>query len=221
MLEGFVRLRGQVNHEHKVHHTFKEHTRQLQTLSRAHKANNKQLQKSHEVLQVPTMPNNARCLGLVLFTLGSWLAIVVDVFIPLDSRFSRNLMVVGGEAAVWLNCRCRVGEVQIFRPSHLASHGCEVFIRVIEVLHMWQCLMTGLKISSQAIESLVLGDCKSASPGSNKVSSLTKLLVLNKSKIFVNILLPLQLERFEDALQKFAPSCAAKHQVYLGTSSNR
>jgi hypothetical protein len=103
MPEGFVRLRGQVNHEHIVQHTFKKHTRQLQTLSRTH---NKQLQKSHVVPQVPTMPNNARYLGLVLFILGSWLAIVVDVFILLDSRFSRNLMVVGGEVAVLLSCRC-------------------------------------------------------------------------------------------------------------------
>jgi hypothetical protein len=103
MPEGFVRLRGQVNHEHTVQRTFKKHTRQLQTLSRTH---NKQLQKSHVVPQVPTMPNNARYLGLVLFILGSWLAIVVDVFILLDSRFSRNLMVVGGEVAVLLSCRC-------------------------------------------------------------------------------------------------------------------
>jgi hypothetical protein len=70
--------------------------------------------------------------------------------------------------------------------------------------------MTALKISSQATENLVLDDCKGASPGRNKVSSLTKLLVLTKSKIFFNILVPLQLERFEDALRKFAPSCAAK-----------
>jgi hypothetical protein len=99
--EGFVRLRGQVKHEHKVQHTFKKHTRQLQTLSRTHKANNKQLQKSHGVLQVPTMPNNARY--LFLFILGSWLAKVVDVFILLDSHFSRNLMAVGGEVAVLLS----------------------------------------------------------------------------------------------------------------------
>jgi hypothetical protein len=103
MPEGFVRLRGQVNHENKLQHIFTKHTRQLQTLSRTHKANNKQLQKSHEVLQVPTMPNNARYLGLVLFILGTWLAIVVDVFILLDSHFSRNLMAVGGEVAVLLS----------------------------------------------------------------------------------------------------------------------
>jgi hypothetical protein len=70
--------------------------------------------------------------------------------------------------------------------------------------------MPGLKISSQATKNLVLDDCKGASPGRNKVSSLTKLLVLTKRKIFVNIFLPLQLERFEDVLLKFAPSCAAK-----------
>jgi hypothetical protein len=90
MPEGFVRLRGQVNHEHKVQDTFKKHTRQLQTLSRTHKSNNKQLQKSHEVVQLPTVPNNTRYLGLVLFILGSWLAKVVDDFILLDSHFSRN-----------------------------------------------------------------------------------------------------------------------------------
>jgi hypothetical protein len=86
---------------------------------------------------------------------------------------------------------------------------------------VWQCLVTGLKIASQAIEYLVLGDCKSASPGRNKVKFLTEPLVSSKGKIFVNILLPLQLERFEDVLLKFAPSCASKLQVYLGTSSNR
>jgi hypothetical protein len=107
--------------EHKVQHTYRKHTRHLQntiknthdnykTLSRTHKANNKQLQKSHEVLQVPKMPNNSQYLGLVLFILGSWLAIVVVVFILLDSRFSRNLMAVGGEVEVLLSCRCRVGK---------------------------------------------------------------------------------------------------------------
>jgi hypothetical protein len=86
---------------------------------------------------------------------------------------------------------------------------------------MWQCLMTGLKISSQAIEYLVLGDCKSASLGRNEVKFLTEPLVSSKGKIFFNTFRPLQLERFEDVLLKFAPYCAAKHQVYLGTSSNR
>jgi hypothetical protein len=68
---------------------------------------------------------------------------------------------------------------------------------------------------------LVLGDCKSASPERNKVKFLTERLVLTKRKIFANILPPLQLERFEDVLLKFAPYGAAKLQVYLGTSSIR
>jgi hypothetical protein len=78
-----------------------------------------------------------------------------------------------------------------------------------------------LSNTSQAIEYLVLGDYKNASPGRNKVKFLTEPLVSTKGKVFVNILLPLKLERFEDILLKFAPYCAAKHQVYLGTSSNR
>jgi hypothetical protein len=86
---------------------------------------------------------------------------------------------------------------------------------------MWQCLVTSLKISSQAIEYLVLGDCKSVSPGRNEVKFLTEPLVSSKGKIFFNIFLPLQLESFEDVLLKFALSCAAKLQVFLGTSSNR
>jgi hypothetical protein len=88
---------------HKVTIPLKKHTKQLQTIPRTHKAINKQLQESHEVFQVLTMPNNARYLGLVLFILGSWLAIVVDVFILLDSRFSKKLMAVGGEVAVLLS----------------------------------------------------------------------------------------------------------------------
>jgi hypothetical protein len=103
----------------------------------------------------------------------------------------------------------------------LTLHGCEVFGKVGEVLHMRQCLVTGLKISSQTIEYLVLGDCKSASPRRNKVNFLTEPLVSTKGKILVYNLLLLQLERFEDVLLKFAPDCAAKHPVYLGTSSNR
>jgi hypothetical protein len=48
--------------------------------------------------------------------------------------------------------RCSVVEpltlswgVQICRSSCLASHWCEAFGKVIEVLHMWQCLLTDLK----------------------------------------------------------------------------
>jgi hypothetical protein len=91
-------------------------------------------------------------------------------------------------------------EVRIYMSSCLTSHWCEVFGRVIEVLHMWQCLVIGLKISSQAIEYLVLGDCKSASPGRSKVKFLTEPLASTKGKIFVDTLLSLQLARFEDVL---------------------
>jgi hypothetical protein len=201
-------------------HTLKKHTKQLQTIPRTHKAINKQFQESHEVLQVPTMPNNARHLGLVLFILGSWSAIVVDVFILLDSCFSRNLMEVGGKVAGLSSRWCWFGKYRFCRSSCITSHGCEVFRGIDEVLHIWQCLMPGLKISSQATASLVLDDCKSASPGRNKVTSSTEPVVSTKGKIFVNILLPLQLQRFEDVLLKFAPYCVANHQVYLGTSSN-
>jgi hypothetical protein len=48
---------------------------------------NKQLQESHEVLQVPTMPKRA-IFGVSPIHPRSWLAIVVDVLILLDSRFS-------------------------------------------------------------------------------------------------------------------------------------
>jgi hypothetical protein len=52
------------------------------------------------------------------------LAIVVDVFILLDSRFSRNLMAVGGEAAVLLNYRFRVGKCKF--TGLLVSHHIDV-----------------------------------------------------------------------------------------------
>jgi hypothetical protein len=52
------------------------------------------------------------------------LAIVVDVFILLDSRFSRNLMEVGGEVAVLLNYQCRVGKCRF--AGLLVSHHIDV-----------------------------------------------------------------------------------------------
>jgi hypothetical protein len=146
------------------------------------------------------MPINSRYLGLVLFILGSWLAIVVDVFILLDSRFSRNLMALGGEVEVLLSRWCWLGEVQFCKSSCITSHGCEVFRGIVEVLHMRQYLVTSLKISSQATDYLILGDCKSASLERNKVSFLTKPLVSTKGKIFGNTLLSLRLERFEEVL---------------------
>jgi hypothetical protein len=72
--------------------------------------------------------------------------------------------------------------MQILNVLLLTSHGCEVFGKVGEVLHMRQCLVPGLKVSSQATESLILDDCNGASPGRNKVSSLTEPLVSTKAK---------------------------------------
>jgi membrane protein YqaA with SNARE-associated domain len=102
------------------------------TLSRAHQANNKQLQKLHEVLQVLTMPNNSRYLGLVLFILGSWLAIVIDVFTLLDSCFSRNLMTVGGEVVVLLSRWCWLGMccfVSILVSNHMVVRSSEGLLK--------------------------------------------------------------------------------------------
>jgi hypothetical protein len=157
---------------------------QLQTLSRTHKANNKQLQKSHEVLQVPTMPNNVRYLGLVLFILGSWLAIVVDVFILLDSRFSRTLMAVGGEVGVSLSPGCWLGKCSFCKSSCITSHGCEVFRGIAEVCHWWHIRMTKLSNTSRATEYLVLGDLQKVRvQGGTRSTSQQSLLVSTKGKI--------------------------------------
>jgi hypothetical protein len=59
-------------------------------------------------------------LGLVLFILGSWLAIVVEVFIFLDSRLSRNLMAVEDKVAVLLSHWCWLGKCSFV--SLLVSH---------------------------------------------------------------------------------------------------
>jgi hypothetical protein len=112
-------------------------------------------------------------------------------------------------------------EVQCCKSSGITSHGCETIRGVVEVFHWWHTRLTDLINTSQATKYLVLDDCESASLGRNKVKFLTEPLVSSKGKIFVNILLPLQLERFEELLLKFAPYYVAKHPVYLGTSSNR
>jgi hypothetical protein len=142
---------------------------------------NKQLQESHEVLQVPTMPSNAWYLGLVLFILGSWLAIVVDVFILLDSR----VMAVNGEVAVLLSRWCWLGKcslVSLLASHHITSHGCEVFRGIAEECHWWHTCLANLINTSQATKYLVLGDGKSASPERNKVKFLTEPLVSSKGK---------------------------------------
>jgi hypothetical protein len=91
-------------------------------------------------------------------------------------------------------------EVQFCESSCITSHGCEVFRGIAEVCPWWHTCPTNLINTSQATKYLVLGDCKSASPGRNKVSSLTEPLVSTKGEIFVDTLLSLQLARFEYVL---------------------
>jgi hypothetical protein len=91
-------------------------------------------------------------------------------------------------------------EVQLCKSSHITSHGCEVFRGIAEVYHWWHTRPTNLINTSQATKYLVLGDCKSASPGRNKVSSLTEPLVSTKGKILIATLLSLRLERFQEVL---------------------
>jgi hypothetical protein len=81
-------------------------------------------------------------------------------------------------------------EVQFCKSSCITSHGCEVFRGIAEGLHWWHTRLTNLINTSQATKYLVLGDCKSARPGRNKVSILTEPLVWTKGKIFVHTLLP-------------------------------
>jgi hypothetical protein len=105
------------------------------------------------------------------------LAIVVDVFILLDSRFSRSLMVVGGGVGSVVELLMFTWEVQFCKSSCITSHGCEVFRGIAEVCHWWPTRPANLINTSQTTKYLVLGDCKSASPGRNKVSILTEPLV--------------------------------------------
>jgi hypothetical protein len=92
-------------------------------------------------------------------------------------------------------------KVQFCKSSCITSHGCEVFIGIAEVCHWWHTRSTNLINTSQATKYLVLGDCKSASPERNKVSSLIEQLVSTKGKkILVYTFISLQLERFEDVL---------------------
>jgi hypothetical protein len=87
-------------------------------------------------------------------------------------------------------------KVQFCKSSCITSHGCEVFRGIDEVCHRWHTRSTNLINTSQATKYLVLSDCKSASPGRNKVSSLTEQLVSTKGKILVYTFISSQLERF-------------------------
>jgi hypothetical protein len=91
-------------------------------------------------------------------------------------------------------------EVQICKFSCITSHGCDVFRGIAGVCHWWHTRLTNLINTSQATKYGVLGDCKGASAGRNKVSFLTESLVSTKGKILVITLLSLKLGRFEDVL---------------------
>jgi hypothetical protein len=91
--------------------------------------------------------------------------------------------------------------VQFCKSSCITSHGSEVFRGIAKVCYWWYTRPTNLINTSQATKYLVLGDCKSASPGrKKKVSSLTEPLVSTKGKIFADTLLSLKLARFENVL---------------------
>jgi hypothetical protein len=77
-------------------------------------------------------------------------------------------------------------EVQFCKSSCITSHGCEVFRGIAEVCHGWHTHPINLINTSQATKYLVLGDCKSASPGRNKVIFLVEPLVSTKGKILVD-----------------------------------
>jgi hypothetical protein len=71
-------------------------------------------------------------------------------------------------------------EVQFCKSSCITSHGCEVFRGIAEVCHWWHTRPTNLISTSQATKYLILGDCKGASPGRNKVNFLTEPVGVNQ-----------------------------------------
>jgi hypothetical protein len=120
--EGLVRLRGQVNHEHKVQHTFKKHTRQLQNTIK--NTRGKQ-QTIAQITQGTSSTNDAYQLaifGVSPIHPRGMLVVVIDSFIFWFLALAEILMTVVGEAAVVLNCRCRVGKCRfagLFVSHHM------------------------------------------------------------------------------------------------------
>jgi hypothetical protein len=108
MPEWFVRLKGQVNHEHKVQQAFKKHTGQLQntikntkdnciTLSRTHKTNNNNFRNhtryfkyQRRLILTVVGRSSYETNELILFILGVRLVIVVDSFIFLTFASSET-----------------------------------------------------------------------------------------------------------------------------------
>jgi hypothetical protein len=106
--------------------------------------------------------------------------------------------------------------VQFCKSSCITSHGCEVFRGIGKVRHWWHTRSTNLINASQSTKYLVLGDCKSASPGRNKVSFLTEQLVSTKGKYLSTLLSLCRWRGLKMSFWISAPSCAARLQVYSG-----
>jgi hypothetical protein len=104
-------------------------------------------------------------------------------------------------------------EVQFCKSSCITSHGCEVFRGIAEVCHWWHTCPTNLINTSQATKYLVLGDCKSASPGRNKVSILTEPLVSTKARYLSTLFCLCSWRSLKTSFWIFAPSYVAKLQV--------
>jgi hypothetical protein len=141
-----------------------------------------------------------KAIELILLILGSWLVIVVDVFLLLGTCFRWNL----DDSCRWSRSGANELSMLIWKCIFVGP--------LAHITRVWG-LRKGFwsssyakmsrdrpKMSSQATKHLVLGDCKSASPGRNKVNFSIEPLVSTKGKMFVNTLISLQLERFEDIL---------------------
>jgi hypothetical protein len=193
----------------------------MQTISRTHKAINKQLQEPHEVLQVPTMPNNARyfevspihprvMVGHSCWCLHSpWLSIQQKI----DGNWWWSCSAVELLMMTW--------EVQFHKSSCITSYEGEVFRGIAEECHWWHTRPINLINTSQATRYLVLGDCKSASPGRNKIKFLTGQLVSTKRKTFANSLPPLQLRGLKTSFWSLLHIVLLSSRYIWGTSSNR
>jgi hypothetical protein len=112
----------------------------------------------------------------------------------MDGFFLLTLASVELDGSWWWSCSVveplmLIWEVQSCWSSWISSHGGGVFKGIVDVWHSCHIHVTNLTNTSQEIEYLVLGNCKSASPGRNKVNFSIEPLVSTKGKILVNALL--------------------------------
>jgi hypothetical protein len=73
-------------------------------------------------------------------------------------------------------------EVQFCKSPCITSPGCEVVRGIAEGCHWWHTRPTNLINTSQATKYLVLGDCKSASPGEEQGQLLDRTVGVNQRK---------------------------------------